>query len=88
MMDELEDQLRRAFERVDPPPGFADRVIERTHARRTAPRWMAAAAAVLVLAGAGYGYRWQQGEKAKREVLLAFRITSAKLNHIQMQVAR
>jgi type VI protein secretion system component VasF len=87
-MDDLEEQLRRALQREDPPEGFADRVIERTHARRRAPRWLAAAAAVLVVAGAGYGYRWQQGEKAKREVLLAFRITSAKLNHIQMQVAR
>ena len=87
-MDDLEQQLRRAFEREDPPPGFADRVIERTRARRAAPRWMAAAAAVLVLAGAGYGYRWQQGEAAKREVLLAFRLTSVKLNHIQMQVSR
>ncbi len=87
-MDDLEQQLRRAFEREDPPEGFADRVIERTRARRTAPRWMAAAAAVFVLAGAGYGYRWQQGEAAKREVLLAFRLTSVKLNHIQMQVSR
>ncbi|MGA7239795.1 MAG: hypothetical protein WBY44_29215 [Bryobacteraceae bacterium] len=87
-MNDLEDQLRRAFEREDPPEGFADRVIERTRARRGMARWMATAAAVLVLAGAGYGYRWQQGEKAKREVLLAFRITSAKLNHIQTQVAR
>ena len=33
-MDDLEDQLRRAFEREDPPEGFADRVIERTRARR------------------------------------------------------
>jgi type VI protein secretion system component VasF len=87
-MDDLEDQLRRAFEPEDPPEGFADRVIERTRAHRAMPRWMAAAAAVLVLVGAGYGYRWQQGVKAKREVLLAFRITSAKLNHIQVQVAR
>ncbi len=87
-MDDLEERLRRAFEREDPPEGFADRVIERTRARRAMPRWMATAAAILVLAGAGYGYRWQQGEKAKREVLLAFRITSAKLNHIQTQVAR
>ena len=87
-MDDLEKQLRRAFAREDAPEGFADRVLARTRSRRAMPRWMAAAAAVLVLAGAGYGYRWQRGEAAKREVLLAFRITSAKLNHIQMQVSR
>jgi hypothetical protein len=48
-------------------------------------------AAVLVLACAaagGYGYRLHRGEVAKREVLLAFRIASVKLNHIQTQVAR
>jgi len=87
-MDDLEQQLRRAFEREEAPPGFADRVIERTRARRSMPRWMAAAAAVLVLAGAGYGYRWRQGQEAKREVLLAFRITSTTLNHIHTQVSR
>lgn len=87
-MDELEDRLRQAFRREEPPQGFADRVIERTRARHAMPRWIRPAAAVLLLAGAGYGYRWRQGEAAKREVLLALRIASAKLSHIQAQVAR
>jgi hypothetical protein len=47
-----------------------------------------AAAAALLIAGAGYGYRWRQGEAAKQQVLLAFRIASTKVNHIQMQVLR
>jgi hypothetical protein len=47
-----------------------------------------AAAAGLAIAGAGYGYRWRQGEAAKNQVLLAFRITAAKVNHIQTQVLR
>ena len=46
------------------------------------------AAAALLIAAAGYGYRWHRGEAAKREVLLAFRITATKVNHIQMQVTR
>jgi hypothetical protein len=89
-MDDLEKQLLRAFAPEDPPDGFAARVVERTcrEKRVAIPRWMAAAAAVLVLAGAGYGYRQHQGETAKREVLLAFRIASAKVNHIQTQVSR
>ena len=91
-MEDLEQQLRRAFEREDPPAGFADRVIERTRTRhsppRFMPRWLAAAAAVILLAGGGYGYHWQRGQAAKRDVLLAFRITSTKLTHIQEQVAR
>jgi hypothetical protein len=93
-MDDLEEQLRRAFAREDAPEGFADRVLERTRVgsplfgKGALPRWMAAAAAVLILAGGGYGYRVHQGEVAKREVLLAFRIASVKLNHIQTQVSK
>lgn len=86
-MDELEDQLRRAFEREEPPVGFAERVVARTRSKGT-PRWLAAAAALFVLLGAGYAYRWHQGQTARREVLLALRITSAKLTHIQARVAR
>lgn len=90
-MDDLEQQLRRAFAPEDPPPGFAGRVLARTQPprRSMAPRWAALAAAVVVLAaGAGYGYRVQQGEQAKRQVLMAFRIASTKLNHIHAQVSR
>ena len=86
-MDELERQLREAFEREEPPEGFAERVLERTRARSRMPRWLAAAAAVLIFAG-GYGYRWEQGQAAKRQVLLALRMTSAKLSHIQAEVVR
>ena len=89
-MDDLEQQLRRAFAPEDPPPGFAARVLARTQPprRSTAPRWAALAAAVVVAAGAGYGYRVRQGEQAKRQVLMAFRIASTKLNHIHAQVSR
>ncbi len=87
-MDDLETQLRRALEREDPPAGFADRVLRRTSRRRGFPGWMVAAAACLALVGAGYEYRWQQGQAAKRETLMALRLTSAKLRHIQSQVAR
>ena len=90
-MDDLEQQLRRAFVAEDPPAGFSARVIARTQwpRRSIAPRWAALAAGLLVLAGgAGYGYRQQQGEAAKREVLMAFRIASTKLNHIQTQVSK
>jgi uncharacterized protein HemX len=89
-MDWLDDELKRAFERQEPPPDFAARTIAR--ARRSSglvlPRWAVAAAAVLTIAGAGYGYRRQQGEAAKQQVLLAFRIAATKVNHIQVQVLR
>ncbi len=89
-MDDLEEQLRRAFAPEDPPAGFAGRVMERAGGirRPSTPRWLAAAAAVLILAGGGYGYRLHRGEMAKREVLLALRIASVKVNQIQTQVSR
>lgn len=87
-MDELESRLRRALERVDPPAGFADRAIGRTRAKGARFQWLAAAAAVFVLVGGSYAYRWHEGQIAKRHLLLALRITSAKLTHIRTQVAR
>jgi len=89
-MDWLDDELKHAFERQEPPADFAARTIARARRRSglAFPRWAAAAAAALVIAGAGYGYRWRQGEEAKQQVLLAFRIAATKVNHIQTQVLR
>ena len=90
-MDWLEQELKQALEKKDPPPGFADRVKRRTRGDgfRTAmwpQQWLAAAAAVLVLAGAGLGYRQYEGNLAKEQVMLAMRIAGSKVNHIQTQV--
>lgn len=89
-MDWLDDELKRAFERQEPPPDFAARTIARAQRGSgfVLPRWAMAAAAVLTIGVAGYGYRWRQGEVAKQEVLLAFRITATKVNHIQMQMSQ
>ncbi len=90
-MDWLEEELKSALERKQPSPDFAERVRRRTRgddfrAALWPQRWLAAAAAVLVLAGAGVGYREYQGNLAKQQVMLAFRIAGAKVNHIQTQV--
>jgi hypothetical protein len=84
-MDWLEQELKAALARTDPPAGFAGRVARRA-VRPVFPRWMAAAAAVIVLAGAGAGYRQYRGEMAKRQVLQAFEIASETVNRIQAQV--
>jgi hypothetical protein len=86
-MDWLEQDLRDALAREEPPADFASRVVRR--AERPVyrfPRWLAAAAAVIVLAGAGLGYRQYRGEIAKEQLLQAFKIASVKVNRIQTQV--
>ena len=90
-MDWLEQELKQALDRKEPSPDFAERVRRRTRgdgfrAALWPQRWLAAGAAVLVLAGAGLGYRQYQGNLAKQQVMLAFRIAGAKVNYIQMQV--
>jgi hypothetical protein len=67
----FDDELRRAFERKDPPAGFADRVLARISrtlsaveltrrpvrtSSRFKVRWIAAAAALAVLAVASSQY--------------------------------
>ncbi len=86
-MDWLDEELKRALAREDPSPGFAGRVVGRTRRKAMAmPRWFAAAAALILVAGGGYGYRWQQGMAAKRDVMQAMRIASAKVSHVQAVV--
>ena len=86
-MDWLEDELRRALARQDPPDGFAERVLARS-ARGTsgARRWLAAAAMVVVAVGAGGVWRQHQGNEAKQEVMLALRLASAPVHRIQSEV--
>jgi hypothetical protein len=94
-MTRLEDELRAALQREEPPVGFADRVLALAASRKrnlwvrltdafAVPRlrWATAVIAVLVMAS-GVGIRIQEqrraeGEAAKRQVMLALRITSEK----------
>ena len=89
-MDWLEQELKSALERKPPSPGFADRVSAAAGRRRPWvapwPRWIPAAAAVALLLSGGYGYREYQGRLAKQRVLLAMKIVSGKLNHMQTHV--
>jgi hypothetical protein len=89
-MDWLEQELKGALSRKEPPVDFGEGVLRR--AERPVrpvyrwPQWLAAAAAVVVLAGAGLGYRQYRGELAKEQVMQAFKIASVKVNQIQTQV--
>jgi len=100
--DWLEQQLRAALERQDPPEGFAGRVADRLAAEgpdqrrdrgkviawpsRPIRRLLAAAAAIVLMAGGAAEYRRHQGEVAKRELMRAFYIAGGKLNHVQARV--
>ena len=90
MNEDFENQLKNALRPVEPPEGFADRVIariERAPARpRVAhlPRWVAAIAASVLL-GVIVLHQWQmnrkaQGLEARRQLIEALRVTGEKLD--------
>ena len=97
-MSRLDDELRAALGRREPPAGFAARVVARAAAdagrRRwwSVPRlrWAAALAACLVLAGGVEMERERrirrQGELAKQQVMLALRITGNKLQFVKEKI--
>ena len=97
-MNHLEDELRRTFRRVEPPAGFAERVMAQVpYGRRSwIPRsWMAAAAALLLaVAGAGsweYQRARQQrivAEQAKAELMFALELTASKLQATRSKILR
>lgn len=96
----LEEQLKLALQRKEPPPGFRDRVLATCDAgsptravRRVGEpalhRRLAAAALLTLLIGgttAHYIEQRREGERAKEQVLLALRITSHKLRDTREHV--
>ena len=95
----FDDELHRALRREQPSEGFADRVIARlgppvdvpAKVRRwSASRLTAVAATVLLTALAGWFYAERQQEseiqRVRREVEVALRITSDKLNEAQSKL--
>jgi len=98
MNDPLERELRQALRAVDPPAGFADRVLHRAAmgpARKSIGRgpmlrWATAAALVIGVSG-GLWYRAEEhrrteGEEARRQVLLSLQITGSKLHAVQLKI--
>ncbi len=99
-MHRIEDELKAALARREPPAGFADRVMERILAGR--PRrssiphsWMAAAAALLIAMLGGGAYEYQraerirlQGERAKAELVFALELASQKLHTAKSKVLK
>lgn len=100
MPPNLDNALKDALRRRQPPPGFADRVMARVPRqiapKRSAPRWKrewlaVAASACIAVMGAG---AWQQhqrqveGEKAKQQLIYALTIASETLQTTKQMVTR
>jgi hypothetical protein len=95
-MSRLEETLKQALRREEPPAGFAGRVLARVTPPAPQPmawmRWAFAAALPLVLLMA-FQYNAEQrrraeGEAAKAQMLTALRITADKLEYAREKVAK
>jgi|HubBroStandDraft_6_1064221.scaffolds.fasta_scaffold1332819_2 hypothetical protein len=98
----LEDELRDALRREDPPEGFAERVIgqagpARVQFREHRPKqrlwrfqwwtWPAVAAvAATVVMSVAVEYRRAQEERAGRQAIMAIQIVAEELNMAQNEV--
>jgi len=97
----IDAELHRALERTSAPEGFAERVLARIdqanapahHHRFTAPTLRRIAAAVLLTAALGgltahqiVEHRRTEGERARRELMTALHIASAKMRVAQRAV--
>ncbi len=98
-MDRLEDALKQALRRQDAPDELTRRILARDARTRTAwrdwfrlpsLRWAAAVAGVMVLLlGVQYNAerrRRAEGEAAKAQMLIAFRITADKLEYARLKI--
>ena len=73
-MNELDDELRQALRRQEPPPGFAERVVRRVNEQQplraapvTPPSFMRWAAAAVLVAALGGGYQYRAVQQAREE---------------------
>lgn len=101
--NDLERDLQRALRRKQPSADFTSRVLARLpeekpsrwHSWFGAPvlRWATAAVVVVAVGSGGYAYRQhkqeeERGRLARQQVMLALRITGAKLQLAQQRVHR
>jgi len=97
-IDEFERELRQALERRPAPPGLKRKVMaerSRLHRERQRSRtviWrLAASLALAAVVGGGFAWREREeerkGEEARRQVMLALRITGHALNQMKTQLA-
>ncbi len=102
--EDLEHWLRQRLRPRQTPAGFSARLMARLHETSPAPSfrkkrtfWVPAArwAAAAVLLGVGGGSYWQHqqneripGERARKQLILALRMSAVTLNDVQHKVVR
>ncbi len=96
-MDAFEKELQEALVRRPAPPSLKRRILEarrRRVVRRPEMMWMRMAASLVVVALLGGAGRWGwqaheervRGEEARRQVMLALRITGHALDEVSSRV--
>lgn len=97
MNDDLEELLKHALARSEPPADFSARVmsrVQRDRKRRTPWTVLAAAAAALILSVSGYiGYSrlhtpTPQPQNPERQLVFALQLTSEKIAAIDARLKR
>ena len=92
----FDDQLRRAFRREEPDPGFAERTMsvikqqahgdERFRASRAGWLVVAAALILLLLGGVNALLTRQRTLRARQDVEIGLRVAVEKLNQVQAKL--
>jgi hypothetical protein len=92
----FEDELHRTLTRKSAPDGFADRVLSRIEPPRHQTSWTLRRIAAAIVIAASLGgltahqiiehRRIEEGERARRELMTALHIASAKMRVAQRAV--
>jgi hypothetical protein len=98
-MDEFEQELRQSLERRPAPPGLKRKIMaergrlrtERIRSRTVIWQRLAASLALAAVVGGGVAWREREqerkGEEARRQVMIALRITGHALHTVKTQLA-
>ncbi len=100
-MDEFEKELQQALQRRPAPPSLKRKVMDRRgrqaeeRRRRHWMAWQRIAAGLVVAAMLGGAMEWQlsraeerrKGDEARRQVMIALRITGHALNEMNARLA-
>lgn len=101
-MDDFEKELQQALQRRPAPPSLKGKVMERRGLLSIERRhshwlvWQRVAAGLLIVAALGGAMQWKirrdeerrEGEEARRQVMIALRITGHALNEVNARLNR